>query len=131
MKEKLDIYLKDPAYLCGRIMAILADIQYRAMGDVGAGIIQRYYASASATPALIIGRLIRLAKTGHLPKIEPVKRNWFDGQLAQVWNELQESPPVSLTLEKQTLFAMGYYQQKAHRFNDKIEQSNSEINVVK
>lgn len=106
--------LKDePAYICGKIMAILARIQHTALGDVGAGVVQRYYAAASATPALVLGRLVRLAQTGHLPKIKPGLRSWHDMQLAGAWESVQSRLPTTLTLEQQTLFAMGYYHQKA------------------
>ncbi|HID76045.1 MAG TPA: type I-C CRISPR-associated protein Cas8c/Csd1 [Planctomycetaceae bacterium] len=116
MKTSLDEFETHPAYLCGRIMAILGQIQYRALGDVGAGVIQRYYAAASATPALVLGRLIRTAQIAHLPKIEsPGLRQWFQNQLTEVWSKLSQPPPSALTLEEQTLFAMGYYHQSAHR----------------
>ena len=117
MTEKLNAEITEPAYLCGRIMALLADIQQAALGNVGAGIVQRYYAAASATPGLVLGRLVRLAQTGHLPKIESNGlRSWFEKQMAQVWHALEQAPPATLTLEQQTLFAMGYYQQKAQRY---------------
>jgi CRISPR-associated protein Csd1 len=103
----------DCAYHCGRVLAVLDDIQYAALGDVGAGIVQRYYAAASASPALVLGRLVRLANTGHLPKMEGGLRHWHTQRLAQVWGQVQQSPPTTLSLQQQTLFAMGYYQQKA------------------
>ena len=116
MTEKLNTSLNEPAYLCGRIMALLADIQRSALPNVGAGVVQRYYAAASATPGLVLGRLVRLAQTGHLPKIEKEKdRDWFEKQMVIIWDKLNERPPATLDLEGQTLFAMGYYQQKAYR----------------
>jgi CRISPR-associated protein Csd1 len=116
MEPQLNEQLHHPAYVCGRIMAALGAIQYKALGDVGAGVVQRYYAAASATPGLVLGRLVRLAQTGHLPKIEPVGlRRWYENQLAEVWGLLKQAPPRSLTLEEQTLFAMGFYHQKARR----------------
>jgi len=105
----------DPAYHCGRLLAVLDDIQYAAVGDVGAGIVQRYYAAASATPALVLGRLVRLANTGHLPKVDYDRRQRLEQRLAAVWGRLQQDPPSTLSLAQQTLFAMGYYQQKASR----------------
>jgi CRISPR-associated protein Csd1 len=125
MKRELNEYLEDPAYLSGRIMALLAAIQKAALPDVGAGIVQRYYAAASATPGLVLGRLVRVAQTGHLPKITPDGlRIWFDKQLASVWQQLKQAPPASLTLEEQTLFAMGYYQQKAQKHPADNENKN-------
>ena len=117
MHQEMNEHLKHPAYLSGRIMAILAGIQHKALGDVGAGVVQRYYAAASATPALVLGRLVRLAQVGHLPKIDPpALRGWYDRQLAEAWDALGHNPPQKcLSLEEQTLFAMGYYQQKARR----------------
>lgn len=105
----------EPAYHCGRLLAVLDDIQYAALGDVGAGIVQRYYAAASATPALVLGRLIRLANTGHLPKVDYDRRQRLEQRLAVVWGRLEQDPPTTLSLAQQTLFAMGYYQQKASR----------------
>ncbi len=118
---ELNDHLKAPAYLCGRIMAILASIQHAALGDVGAGVVQRYYAAASATPGVVLGRLIRQAQVGHLPKIDGGLRHWFDKQLAEVWQLLECSPPKVLSPEGQTLFAMGYYQQKAKRYATSTE----------
>jgi CRISPR-associated protein Csd1 len=118
MTPELNPAERDPAYLCGQILAILAKIQQRALGDVGAGVVQRYYAAASATPGLVLGRLVRTAQVGHLPKIqEKGLQRWFESQLSDVWSKLEQRPPVVLSLEGQTLFAMGYYHQLAKRFN--------------
>ena len=117
MTEQVNDDLKDPAYLCGRIMALLAQVQYAALGDVGAGVVQRYYAAASATPALVLGRLIRTANTGHIPKIQPGLRDEYQQELAALWSQLRHVPPTTLSLTEQTLFAMGYYQQLARRGN--------------
>ena len=116
MSNELNEHESNPAYLCGRVMAILARIQNLALPGVGAGIVQRYYAAASATPALILGRLIRNAQIGHLPKIENEGlRRWFERRLADVWSQMKSPPPRVLSLEEQTLFAMGYYHQMADR----------------
>jgi len=116
MSPELNPMEKHPAYVCGRIMALLAGIQERANPDVGAGVVQRYYAAASTTPALVLGRLIRTANIAHLPKIEQEGlRYWFENQLAGAWKDLNAAPPRILTLEEQTLFAMGYYHQLATR----------------
>lgn len=116
MTTHLNEHETDPAYLCGRIMSILAQIQLKALPDVGAGVVQRYYAAASTTPALVLGRLVRTTQIAHLPKIESDGlRHWFENQLTEVWGKLSQAPPQVLTLAEQTLFAMGYYHQSAHR----------------
>lgn len=104
----------NPAYHCGRLMAVLDYLQYRALGDVGAGVVQRYYAAASATPGLVLGRLLRLAQF-HLNKLSPKERRSFEYRIGQVMGQLQDSFPPPLSMEEQSLFALGYYHQKAYR----------------
>jgi len=123
MTVELNEYENDSAYLCGRVLALLANIQRRALGDVGAGVVQRYYAAASATPALVLGRLVRTAQVGHLPKIgEKGLQLWYERQLAEVWNRFTKRPKTTLSLEEQTLFALGYYQQIAKRPDTKARE---------
>ncbi len=103
------------AYHCGRLMAILADLQYAALGDVGAGIVQRYYAAASSTPALVLGRLVSLSQH-HLGKLHKEKAGlavFLDQKIAEIYSKIENDIPKTLTLEEQSLFALGYYQQKA------------------
>ncbi len=129
MTVELNEHETAPAYLCGRIMAILARIQSVAMPSVGVGLVQRYYASASATPALVLGRLVRNAQIAYLPKIDSEGlRRWFENQLAEVWGKLSQAPPRVLTLEEQTLFAMGYYHQLARRSSANAEESKNQGN---
>jgi len=117
MTEQLSEHQTHPAYLCGRILAILARIQETAMPNVGANILQRYYGSASVTPALVLGRLTRSAQIAYLPKVGGKGlQHWFEKQLADVWGQLDRSPPSVLSPEEQTLFAMGYYHQYATRY---------------
>ena len=102
----------EPAYQCGRLMAVLAGVQRAALGDVGAGIVQRFYAAASSTPALVLGRLTRQSQF-HLNKLEPGLTHWFESKIADIWARIGDRVPPTLTLEEQSLFALGYYQQMA------------------
>lgn len=103
-----------PSYHCGRLMAVFAALQRSALGDVGAGVVQRYYAAASVTPALVLGRLSRNAQF-HLGKLDrPGLAHWYEDRLAAIWSRIGDAPPRTLTLEEQSLFALGYYQQLAH-----------------
>jgi CRISPR-associated protein Csd1 len=114
MKPYLNEDHPEAAYHCGRLMAIYADLQYAALGDVGSGVVQRFYAAASATPALILGRLSRGSQF-HLNKLEGGLAHWYEQRLADVWAKIKDALPKTLTLEEQSLFALGYYQQKAAR----------------
>jgi CRISPR-associated protein Csd1 len=113
---ELNTYLNEehpePAYHCGRLMAVYASLQRSALGDVGAGVVQRFYAACSATPALILGRLAKLSQF-HLSKLEPGLAYWFEDELASIAKSIDSEPPTTLDLTEQTLFALGYYQQMA------------------
>lgn len=101
------------AYHCGRLMAVLAELQYAALGDVGAGVVQRYYAAASQTPGLILGRLIRNAQN-HLNKSDkPWLSSKYERPVMDIVSRLKDEFPRILDLEGQGLFALGYYQQLA------------------
>lgn len=105
-----------PAYLCGRLFATLEAIQYAGVGDVGANIVDRFYAKASTAPALVFGPLLTLAQR-HLGAISnDGQRVNLDRELAEIIGRLEANLPRTLTLEGQARFAVGYYHQKAHRF---------------
>lgn len=113
MKPHLNPEHPAPAYHCGRLLAVLAKLQHAALGDVGAGVVQRYYPAASSAPGLTLGRLIGNARN-HLGKIEyQKKREEFDELLEEVISTIGDSFPRTLDLEGQGLFALGYYQQLA------------------
>jgi len=119
----------DAAYHCGRLMAVLGDLQYKALGDVGAGVIQRYYAAASITPALVLGRLVRLSQF-HLGKLEGGLAHWYQMQyVAPVWSRIKDSLPSSLTPQKQSLFALGYYHQMAKMAADHAQKPENTTNT--
>ncbi len=103
----------EPAYHCGRLLAVLAELQYAALGDVGAGVVQRYYAAASQMPGLILGRLVRNAQF-HLNKPDkPWLKSKFEEPMMEISGKLKDSFPQMLNLNGQGLFALGYYQQLA------------------
>jgi len=101
-----------PAYHCGRLLAIFSSLQHAALGDVGAGVVQRYYAAASQTPGLIIGRLASNARN-HLGKLDGGLAYRYENQIADVMGRLGDGAPRILDLNGQGLFALGYYQQLA------------------
>jgi len=112
MKPHLNADHPDPAYHCGRLLAILAKLQQSALGDVGAGVVQRFYSAASTAPGLTLGRLVSNARN-HLGKLDGGLTYWYEQQIADVMGQLGDSIPRTLDLEGQGLFALGYYQQLA------------------
>lgn len=114
MKPYLNEDHPDPAYHAGRLLAVLAALQRSALGDVGAGVVQRYYTAASQAPALVVGRLVANAKN-HLGKLEPGLTWWYENEIAGILGRVKDRLPRTLNLEQQSLFALGYYQQLAHQ----------------
>ena len=112
MTKKLNSESTDLAYLCGRLFSVFDRLQRSALGSVNAGVVERFYASASTTPALVMGRLFRNAQN-HLAKVgggvaENVRKD-FEAISVQLGDRF----PPSLDLEGQGRFALGYYHQKA------------------
>jgi CRISPR-associated protein Csd1 len=91
---------------------VLAGLQRSALGDVGAGVVQRYYPAASQTPGLMLGRLIANSHN-HLSKLEGGLPWWYQQRIAEIMSRIGDRAPRTLDLEGQGLFALGYYQQLA------------------
>ncbi len=111
----LDLQNTDPAYRCGRLLAVLAEIQRNAIGK--AAIVDRFYGTASSAPASVFGRLLRGAQP-HLAKLErdrPGVAIALQRRLEDVMSGLAGFPHT-LTLEQQGLFALGFYHQRAADF---------------
>jgi len=109
----------DTAYLCGRLLAQLDYIQYRALGKVNATIVDRFYGTASTAPAVVFPRLIRGARP-HLSTIRQKQAHpgigyldYLDRELTKLVYTLPPSLPRILTLEQQSMFAIGFYHQRA------------------
>ena len=120
----LDTDRTDPAYRLGRLFAVLEGAQYRALGDVGASIRDRFYSSASATPAMVFPRLLRTYQH-HLGKMEIGAKVSFEKRAQEIIDGL-DAMPAHLNLESQALFAIGYYHQRKALFDGakKAESTN-------
>ena len=111
---QLETAQPSPAYHCGRLLAVLEAAQRAALGNVNATIVDRFYGTASASPASVFGRLLRGAQP-HLSKLErdrPATYRALQMRLEDVLATI-EAFPRTLTLEEQGLFALGYYHQRA------------------
>jgi CRISPR-associated protein Csd1 len=116
----LDPDRKDVAYLSGRLFAVLEKAQLDALGKVNATIKDRFFASASATPATVFPRLLRLAQH-YIEKAE--YGHVSDRRIAEIMEHV-ESFPKHLSLEDQGLFAIAYYQQKNALYRKKQAENN-------
>ncbi|OOF66383.1 type I-C CRISPR-associated protein Cas8c/Csd1 [Rodentibacter sp. Ppn85] len=112
---------RNPAYLLGRLFAVLERIQYQALGELNAGIADRYYGSASAVPFSVFPRLLSGAKH-HLSRLRKDKFGMavnLDKDLGEIIAMLPEVFPRHLSIDEQGRFGIGYYQQKQSYFAKK------------
>ncbi len=118
IKMALDPENTDPAYLLGRLFAVLERFQTLALGNVNATIRDRYFGSASATPRTVFPILIRMYQH-HRSKAEkgdkPGLAGYFAGQLSEIMNLLPPELPATLPLKEQGKFALGYFHQLNRR----------------
>jgi CRISPR-associated protein Csd1 len=123
----LDETNRQVPYLLGRLFAVLERLQGYALGDLNVTIRERYFGSASATPALVFPRLLRLS-VFHAAKAE--RAGWLERIKGQVIDALPPEPfPRVLSLEQQGLFAIGYYHQREWFFRGKEESALTQQEV--
>ena len=109
--DRLNPQSPSAAYQAGRLMAEYAAIQSDALGDVNAGVVERYYTSACASPALVMGKLSTLSQY-HLSKLKGEKKWLYDihsQTLEEISCKIGEALPKRFSLEQQSEFALGYY----------------------
>ncbi len=109
----LDETKESVPYLLGRLFAAIEKLQADALGDINASLRDRYFGSASSTPALVFPRLLRVSMH-HASKAESEHRDWAERIKAEIINRLpaEDAFPRTLDLVSQGLFAVGYYHQR-------------------
>jgi CRISPR-associated protein Csd1 len=116
----LDLNNQQPAYLLGRVLAILDAIQRDVSPKVNTTIVDRFYGSASSTPVAVFPTLLRLNQH-HLAKLRREKAGLavVRERLLQDATSGLRSFPRTMTLEAQGLFALGFHHQRQALFAKK------------
>ncbi|MBP3701317.1 MAG: type I-C CRISPR-associated protein Cas8c/Csd1 [Lachnospiraceae bacterium] len=121
-KEVLTVSLNKEStsipYQLGRLFSVLEAIQSAANPGINSTIKDKYFNSASATPAVVFPVLVNLAQK-HLKKIGGGLQVILDKQLGEILGKLGEEYPARLTLPQQGAFQLGYYHQTMARFESK------------
>ena len=101
-----------PAYVLGRLFAVLEKAQKEAIGEnINATIKDRYFTSACATPASVFPTLLRLA---HHWTAKAEYGGVSDRRIQDLLGMLEAKPfPSRLSLDDQGVFVLGYYHQRA------------------
>ncbi|NVJ22291.1 type I-C CRISPR-associated protein Cas8c/Csd1 [Myxococcus sp. AM011] len=104
-------------YVLGRLFAVLERLQAVALGsDLNSTIRDRYFASASRTPALAFSRLLPLS-VHHAAKAGDEGR-WLERTKSEVMALVEpDFLPSVFDLNAQGLFAVGYYHQREAFFS--------------
>ncbi len=127
--EAMDPTNTNPGYLLGRLMAVIERMQQAALGDVGATVVDRFFSSASATPATAFPRLLKGFRH-HASKAKDNEQSsgtaiWLERQADQVLKDLQGFPAF-LPLEQQGLFVLGYHHMRHWLWMSKEERAELE-----
>ena len=118
----LDEEREDKAYILGRLFSVMEAIQEAANPGINSTIHDRYFNSASATPAAVFPILIRLMNS-HMKKIARDKAGAkinLEKQVIKLMGQI-EAFPKRLTLDEQGMFDLGYYHQTEKRYTKKEE----------
>ncbi|MCL5022238.1 MAG: type I-C CRISPR-associated protein Cas8c/Csd1 [Nitrospirae bacterium] len=122
---------QNPAYLCGRLLAVLEEAQqvasfFKNKKRLDKTIVNSSYGGASTSPKATFGRLMNVASSAHLPDVGKALNELIE----EVMSSLCEVGgfPRTLSLEGQADFALGFYHQRAafrtKRGNKKNEGGN-------
>ena len=123
-KEVLTVSLNPDStnvpYNLGRLFSVLEAVQSSANPGINTTIKDKYFNSASATPAVVFPVLVNLAQK-HLKKLDGGLRTYYDKQITGLLSKLGERYPSRLNLPQQGSFQLGYYHQTQSRFEKKEE----------
>ena len=124
MKEALTVELNEQTnylpYLLGRLFAVLEGLQQSANPGINTTIKDRYFNSASATPAIVFPQLINLAQK-HLNKLDGGLAVYYDKQITELSSRITQTLPTRMSLAEQSAFQLGYYHEAQRRYTAKAK----------
>ncbi|OJF14511.1 type I-C CRISPR-associated protein Cas8c/Csd1 [Couchioplanes caeruleus] len=110
-----------PAYLAGRIFAVLEDLQLanaRAYNQsINTTFADRYFSRAITSPlsALVAGRRDARAWLKRLRRVRPKSAYFYEQRLDELFNQIADAGgiPAAVVVVEQAAFILGYHQQRA------------------
>ena len=120
IETMLDKSNTNQGYLCGRLFAVLENLQYAAnkQDSIRSG----YMNAASSTPSAVYPTILKLSNS-HYSKLAKDKKGlamYFDNQKKEIMAQISDFPDT-LDLSDQGRFFLGYYHQKNHEENKNTE----------
>ena len=132
IKMSLDLENKNPAYLCGRLFAVMEKIQQDSSETpLNSTIKDTYFSSACSRPATVFPKLFSLSQN-HLKKFEnPKLRNYYNNKCIEIMDDLKDEFPQTLSNDDQGRFIIGYAQQYRDLYTKKLKEKPAENSEVK
>ena len=125
LKEVMTVELNEQSnylpYVLGRLFSVLEGVQQRANPNINTTIKDRYFNSASATPATVFPLLLNLAQK-HLAKLDGRLATYYNKRITELNARITQTLPARLTLPEQSAFQIGYYHETQKRYTKKEEQ---------
>lgn len=118
----LDKDNQNQGYLCGRLFAVLENLQFVA--DERDSIRAGYMNAASSTPSAVFPTILKLSNSHYSKLLSKGKKglaNYFDKQKKEIIAMIQDFPDT-LDLRDQGRFFIGYYHQKNYKESKETEQ---------
>lgn len=117
MKNELDKQNVSKPYLCGRLFALVCKQQFQAQGAVNNSIKNRFFVSASNSPARVMGLLL----TKYVPIYEKKTNGAYNKSITEIAAQIGHFPNFFSVTERGE-FALGYY----YQYNTKSSENNNE-----
>lgn len=128
MTSELDQESRQPAYLCGRLLALFDSLQYQASGGkVNQTVSDRYYSLASTQPRLAFPKLEDLG----LKHLRKVRRDHYgaavsiERQMDAIRLQIGTVFPPALSLVDQGRFALGFHHERAAMMQRAMEKKEA------
>ena len=116
---QLDPNNVEPAYLCGRLLAVFEEAQREAIRGINATVVDRFYGTASSSPLSVFPTMLRgtLSHLAKLKRDKPGAHFAIEARVQDILSNLKarDGFPKSLNLHQQGIFALGYYHQRGPR----------------
>lgn len=124
IKEVMTVELNEQSaylpYVLGRLFAVLEAVQQSANPGINTTIKDRYFNSASATPASVFPLLLNLAQK-HLAKLDVGLATYYDKKITELNSRITCTLPARMSLPEQSAFQIGYYHETQRRYAKKEE----------
>lgn len=129
-KEVLTVELNEQStylpYVLGRLFAVLERVQLDANPGIKATIKDKYFNSASSSPATIFPLLTKLSQS-HLRKLNTGLRITYEKRITDLEGRIGQTLPAHLSLPEQGAFHLGYYHQVQKLYEKKVQEETEHV----